>query len=106
MSKIDLSTKKLGEPLIGAIVSLDGIEAEAVSNELGEFEVFGISSASEQLLTVNAEGYTPIYRLVRPYRTRNARLHSFELLVSKVIWRWSCSFTSASTKSLRCVEPG
>ena len=61
-----LIDQETGEALVGAIVSLDGIEAEAVSNESGEFEIFGVSSASDQLLTVNAEGYTPIYRLVRP----------------------------------------
>jgi hypothetical protein len=49
-----------GKPIIGAIVTLDGVEAEAPTDAQGAFTVTGLSDNPSQLLTVTAKGYAPL----------------------------------------------
>jgi hypothetical protein len=46
-----------GDPVVGAIVALDGIEAEAPTDAHGNFMVYGVSDAAAQLFTAVAPGY-------------------------------------------------
>lgn len=55
-----------GEPVAGATVSLDGIEADLPTDAQGSFLVTGISDDASQLLTVSRSGYTPVAVTVDP----------------------------------------
>lgn len=46
-----------GDPVIGAIVALDGIEAESPTDAQGKFMILGVSDAPSQLLTAVAPNY-------------------------------------------------
>jgi hypothetical protein len=55
-----LADSETGEPIAGATVSLDGIEAEALTDARGSFIIAGISDAASQVLTAVAPGYAPL----------------------------------------------
>ena len=48
------------KPVVGAIVSLDGIEAETPTDAQGNYLITGLSDDSAQTLTVVARGYVPL----------------------------------------------
>jgi hypothetical protein len=49
-----------GKPVVGAIVTLDGIEAETPTDAQGAFLITGLSDDASQILTVAARGYVPL----------------------------------------------
>lgn len=49
-----------GKPVIDAVVTVDGIEAEAPTDAQGVFTVTGLPDKPVQLLTVTAKGYAPL----------------------------------------------
>jgi hypothetical protein len=55
-----------GKPVVGATVSLDGIEAEAPTDAQGTFIITGLSDGSSQILTVIAKGYRPLATNINP----------------------------------------
>jgi hypothetical protein len=49
-----------GEPIAGAVVTVDGVEADSPTTEDGLFQVTGIGDESCLMMTVNAPGFAPM----------------------------------------------
>lgn len=68
-----ITSKSSQKPIVGALVSYDGIEANDITDAQGEYSVSGLDAADSHCrwLTVNAQGFVPFaqqYRVVEDSR--------------------------------------